>query len=80
MGIYIWTVSKAKWITDEIWGDKYPLWIGYEVFRRRDKMIKVCEACGSEIDNDFNYCKECGEIVEPVEEDEDDEMDGLIHE
>ena len=43
-------------------------------------MIKICEACGSEIDNDFNYCKECGEIVEPVEEDEDEEMDGLIHE
>ena len=43
-------------------------------------MRKVCEACGSEIGNDFNYCKECGEIVEPVEEDEDDEMDGLIHE
>ena len=24
------TVSKVKWITDEIWGDKYPLWIGYK--------------------------------------------------
>ena len=22
-------------------------------------MIKVCEACGNEIDNDFNYCSEC---------------------
>ncbi len=42
-------------------------------------MRKVCEACGSEINNDFNYCRECGEIVEPVEEDED-ELDGLTHE
>jgi len=39
-------------------------------------MIKVCEACGNEIDNDFNYCRECGEIVEPVEEDEDEEDKG----
>lgn len=41
-------------------------------------MRRVCEACGNEIDNDFNYCRECGEIVEPLEEDE--ERADLIYE
>lgn len=36
-------------------------------------MRRICEACGSEIDNDYNYCRECGEFVEPVEEDEDED-------
>ena len=33
----------------------------------------ICLACGSEIDTDFKYCKECGEFVEPVWEDEDED-------
>ena len=37
-------------------------------------MKKICQACETEIDNDFNHCRECGEIVEPVEiEDDEDE-------
>ena len=34
--------------------------------------MKRCEACGSEIDNDMNYCYECCEFVEPIEEDNDE--------
>jgi rRNA maturation endonuclease Nob1 len=37
--------------------------------------MRRCEACGNEIDNDFNYCRECGEFVEPVEADEDEDED-----
>lgn len=44
-----------------------------KIKERRKKMRRVCEACGNEIDNDFNYCRECGEIVELVDEDEDED-------
>ena len=32
---WVWlyeTEGKRRWVTDELWGDKYPLWIGYEIY------------------------------------------------
>lgn len=37
----------------------------------------VCAACGSIVENDFNYCRECGEFIEPIwEPDDEDEDEG----
>ena len=33
-------------------------------------MTDVCGMCGLEIENDYNYCYNCEEIVEPISEEE----------
>lgn len=30
----------------------------------------ICKACGTEVDSDFKYCRECQEFIEPIEVEE----------
>ncbi|MEM0174004.1 MAG: hypothetical protein QXI16_05815 [Sulfolobaceae archaeon] len=38
------TLGQQKYVSDEFWGDKYPLWYGHEIFKNGKRLIT--QGCG----------------------------------